>query len=183
MKIRVHPSLILWLSVLFYLSPCLVLPFLGAAAFHEMGHVLMLRKLGKPPECLTLTFSGAQMQVPSMSYQEERLSAAAGPMFSFLLGLIWPIIPATALYSISLGLVNLFPIPGLDGYRILRTTLHLKLSQEKAEKCVSTLSVIFSVFLTLTASYYAAYYDLGFWLVLLSGVLLIRCFGGRHIMD
>lgn len=118
------------------------------------------------------------MQVPSMSYREERLSAAAGPLFSFLLSLFWPLIPITALYSVLLGLVNLFPVPGLDGYRIIRTTLHLKLTQEKAEKCISIISIVFSVFLALTASFFAAYFDLGFWPVLLSAVLLIRCFCG-----
>lgn len=178
MKIHVHPSLILWLSILFYLSPGLVLPFLFAAGFHELGHALMLWKLGKSPKRLLLSFSGAKMETLPMGYREERLAAAAGPVCSFLLFLLWPVFPVTALYSFILGVINLFPVPGLDGYRILKTTLYLRVSQEKAEQMTNIISITLSMALSLCTSFLAAYFDLGLWPVILVAVFLFRSIQG-----
>lgn len=174
LKVRIHPSLILWLSILFYLSPGLVLPFLFAAGFHEAGHTLMLWKLGKSPKNLILSFSGAKLETPPMGYREERLAAAAGPMCSFLLSLLWPVLPVTALYSFILGLINLFPVPGLDGFRILKTTLYLRVSQERAEQMTNIISYAFSITLSLCTSFLAAYLGLGLWPVILVAVFLLR---------
>lgn len=177
MKLHIHPSLILWLSVLFYLSPHLVLPFLFAAAFHELGHALMLLKLKKPPLSITLSFSGAKMETPPMGYRAEGLAAAAGPICSLILSALWPLLPITAFYSMILGLVNLFPVPGLDGYRVIRSTLYLRYFPDSAESILRKISVIFSAFLTIGTSFLAAYFDLGLWPVILTLIFFIRAAG------
>ena len=177
LKIRIHPSLILWLSILFYLKGNLVLPFLFAAAFHETGHYLMLRKLRNPPHALTLCFSGAKMETLPMGYRQERLAAASGPIFSFVLTFFFPLIPLTACYSLLLGIINLFPLPGLDGYRILKTTFYQHACPENAESILQYISLIFSFVLVLTAGYLSAYLHLGLWPLAFAFVFLLRVFG------
>lgn len=176
LKIRIHPSLILWLSILFYLKGNLVLPFLLAAAFHETGHYLMLRKLGNPPHALTLCFSGAKMETLPTGYRQERLAAASGPIFSFVLAVFFPLIPLTACYSLLLGIINLLPFPGLDGYRILKTALYLHTCPEKAERILRYSSMLFSFVLVLTAGYLSAFLHLGLWPLILAASFLFRVF-------
>ena len=135
-RVSVHPSLILWLSALGYLAPRVLLPFLGAAALHELGHLLMLRRLGRMPRRLELRFSGAQLETPPLSYRQELLAASAGPLVSLLMGLLFPLAPYLAFYSVALGCFNLLPVPGLDGGRMLRCALLLRLPPGRALRVV-----------------------------------------------
>lgn len=173
-NLTIHPSLILWLSVLFYLSPELVLPFLLAAGFHEWGHYMALRIIHKPPLGLTLSFSGAKMNCSPLTYGEERLAAAAGPLCSLILALLWPILPVTGLYSLVLGMVNLLPLPGLDGYRILSTTLYQNLSPAQARKWVNASSIGISVALILGAGVISHRFDFGLWPCFLAFLFFFR---------
>ena len=73
-RISVHPSMILWLSILIYLQPRLSIAFLLAAAVHELGHVTALSLMGKPPNQLSLSFLGANMDVPALSYGQAAMA-------------------------------------------------------------------------------------------------------------
>lgn len=174
MTIQVHPSLIVWLSILFYLSPQLLLPFFLAASIHEAGHYLMLCRLKMPPSRLTISFTGAAMEIGSLSYREEVLAAAAGPTLSLILALLWPLCPKTALYSLILGLVNLFPVPGLDGYRILQGLMQEKLEPGQASMVIWVVSVCFGIILTLVSIFLSLHGRLGCWPLVLSYYFLIR---------
>lgn len=174
MKIQIHPSLILWLSVLFYLSPGLLLPFFGAVCVHEGGHYLMLVFLKKPPVSLTLSFSGGAMEIGALSYKEEVLAAISGPISSLILATFWPIFPKLCLYSLVLGLVNMIPVPGLDGYRILRGLSYSKLEPGQAGRMTVCISSLFELFLITASCYFSIRFSLGCWPMVLVAMFLIR---------
>lgn len=174
MKLSVHPSLILWLSIFFYVSPELLLPFFLASAFHELGHFLVLKKLQKPPIALNLSFSGAAMETPFLNYREELLSAAAGPIFSLLLAALWPLWPVTGMYSMILGVFNLLPVAGLDGSRILSAFLHMRCSPHTARTLCWVISIAACLVLLLWATILAFYFHFGLWPILFTGIFSLK---------
>lgn len=170
--VTVHPSLILWLSALFYLRPGLALPFLGAMGFHELGHLLALLWMKKPPLHLTLSFVGAKMETPPLGYRQTMLAAAGGPAFSLLLGLSLPAAPALGLCSLALGLFNLLPLAGLDGGKILESFLLLRLREDRARRLTAAVSLTGAGGLCLLAARTAARLDLGLWPLALAAAVL-----------
>ena len=174
MKLTVHPSLILWISVLFYLKASLLIPFLLAAALHEAGHALMLHWLDKPIRSLHLAFSGARMIAEPMTYREELLAAAAGPMASLLIALLLPLWPELGLYSLILGLFNLLPVPGLDGGRILRCLMLMVFSQDTASWICRTAAIVTALVLWGGAVDLSVVLHFGLWPPLLAGLLLCK---------
>lgn len=173
-RIQVHPSLILWLSVLWYLSSDLVVPFLLAAALHEAGHWLALCSMQKPPCSIQCSFSGAAMETPPLSYREELIAAAAGPGASLLLGLLMPLWPELGFFSLGLGLFNLLPLWGLDGGRMLRCALLLHLPEATAESVCRWVSAGTGTVLVLLAFHAAQRYHLGLWPVAAAVFLLLK---------
>ena len=174
LRIRVHPSLILWISVMFYGNPVLVCVFFLASALHEMGHILALHQMGKAPINLTLTMLGAQMEVPPLSYRQEFLAAAAGPCVSLLLTCVFPVWPALGLCSLCLGLFNLLPIPGLDGGRMLSSLLLLHLPEPTAIRIRTAAAWFSGAAVWATGMYLSLILNWGFWPVLLAAMLLIK---------
>ena len=174
MTCTVHPSLILWLSILFYLDRHILLPFFLAAALHELGHYLMLRFLGKPPHAIILGFSGAQMETRSLTYREELYAAAAGPAVSLLLGVALPLWPALAVYSVILGCFNLLPIPGLDGGRSLSSLLMMHLRPETARRICKYMAMLTALAVWGGALYLSGPLHFGMWPILLAAMLLYR---------
>jgi len=174
LKVRLRPSLILWLSVLVYLNSEVVLPFFLAAALHESGHLLVLRLLRKPAREMVLGFSGAVLETPPLGYREEFLAAAAGPLASLLLGLITPLWPLLGLWSLALGCFNLLPIPGLDGGRMLRCLALLHLSPEGAGRLTRFAALLTALGIWGTAVYCSLPGGCGLWPLLLAAGLVYR---------
>lgn len=169
-----HPSVILWLSVLGYLQPRIILPFVLSALLHESGHYLCLRALHQPPRQVTFTLSGARMETPELSYRQEFLSALAGPAVSLLFALTLPLWPMLGGYSLCLGLFNLLPLGSLDGGRMLRCLLLLHLPQENALRIFRIVNVLTGVFLLLPGLYACIFANMGLWPLLLSGALFYK---------
>lgn len=132
--LALHPALILWLSVLGYLRPRLTLGFLGAAAFHELGHLLALWAMDARPDALRLGLFGAALDIPAMGYGQSLFCYASGPLFSFLLWGLSPWLPTAAGISLCLGLFNLLPISGLDGAGMLSCLLCLRWEPARADR-------------------------------------------------
>lgn len=173
-RITVHPSLIVWLSILIYLQPRLSLGFLWAAAIHELGHVIALHLLKKPPTHLTLHGLGASMEIPALGYGQAVFAYAAGPAASLLLGLYGRLFPVTGILSLCLGLFNLLPICGLDGSGILENLLCLRLSQDAAQRIVRLISLLLCGMAVPAALFISRMYHLGLWLPVLAGLLLLK---------
>nr|WP_326184997.1 peptidase M50 [uncultured Oscillibacter sp.] len=99
---------------------------LGAAAVHELGHLLALRLLGAHVTGLRVSVLGAVLETDSgcLSYGGELLAVLAGPAANLLCALLltardgarWAVPVGTHLV---LGLFNLLPVGPLDGGRAL----------------------------------------------------------------
>ena len=146
-RISVHPSMILWLSILIYLQPRLSIAFLLAAAVHELGHVTALSLMGKPPNQLSLSFLGANMDVPALSYGQAAMAYASGPLFSLILGLYLPVCPALGLMSLAL---------------------------ETAQRTARIISIVLCMLALPFAVWAGKRYHFGLWLSALVGLLLAK---------
>lgn len=99
---------------------------LGAAAVHELGHWLVLRRLGAEVTGVRLSALGAAMETDSgrLSYGGELAAVLAGPAANFLAALAltalgggrWPVAVGA---NLVLCAFNLLPIRPLDGGRAL----------------------------------------------------------------
>ena len=174
LKCQVHPSLLLWLSILIYLRPRLALAFLLSAGLHELGHWLCLCGLGAPPKALYLSAIGAKMDTPPLSYGNTILAAAAGPLASLLGALLWPLFPTLGFFSLCLGLFNLLPLGGLDGGRILYSLLCLRLPEALARQLYLGISTAVAAGLLPLGLYLGHCWSLGLWPGLLGLLLLVK---------
>ena len=87
-RLRISPGVPLLLAAFVWLaSPLLLGAILSAAVCHELGHWLVLRRVGGRIQRLHITVFGAEMQVDDrrISYGGELLTAAAGPVSNLLL--------------------------------------------------------------------------------------------------
>ena len=174
MRLQLRPSVLLWIGLLAYFQGPMLLPFLGAAVFHELGHLLALRRMGVPPRNISIGLLGAVIETPSMSYLKELLAAAAGPGASLLLGLALPFWPLLGFYSLALACVNLLPLPGLDGGRMLRSGLLLVLPESRAHRISDAVGLLTGLVLWGLAAYGALAFHLGLWPLFLAAGLLLR---------
>lgn len=173
-KVSFHPSVILWLSVLGYLQPRIVLPFILSVLLHEGGHFLALQILKQPPRRVIFTLGGARMETPELSYQQEFWTALAGPATSLLLGLTLPLWPMLGGYSLCLGFFNLLPLGSLDGGRMLRCFLLIHFSQASAQLVFRIVTVVTGILLLLPGLYATVYAQMGLWPLLICAGLLYK---------
>lgn len=110
-RLRISPGVPLLLAAFVWLaSPLLLGAILSAAVCHELGHWLVLRRVGGRIQRLHITVFGAEMQVDDrrISYGGELLAAAAGPMSNLLL--------AAALGLLGGGGSRCISLPGRSWY-------------------------------------------------------------------
>lgn len=145
MRIRVSAVTVFFLFLLLATDrEHLALASILAAAFHECGHLAAAALLRVPLRSLRLDLMGAGLEPAEtlFSYSSEFLLAAAGPLFSFLLPVLLLLTGGSAtgfwflLSSVSLllGTLNLLPIPGFDGGRMLSSALNARLPFSAARR-------------------------------------------------
>ena len=118
-RLRISPGVPLLLAAFVWLaSPLLLGAILSAAVCHELGHWLVLRRVGGRIQRLHITVFGAEMQVDDrrISYGGELLAAAAGPVSNLLLA-------AALAWLFAESVLQDRPIPALT--KALRTALPL----------------------------------------------------------
>lgn len=137
--------------LLFTLSREELAALLLAAGIHELGHVLALFLSSVQIEGIAFTVTGPILRVASVSqWYEEALAALSGPIFGLLLWAgIEPRWPLLGEVSLFLSLLNLLPIPPLDGGRALRAILTRAFGTADAAKVCRVLTVLFSTLLLL----------------------------------
>ena len=104
----------------------MALTVLGAAAWHEFGHLLALRLCGGEARRLRVGMLGAVIEVRgAMGYGQELASALAGPLANLLAAAILGRMGCTTAAGANgvLCAFNLLPVRPLDGGRALRCAL------------------------------------------------------------
>ena len=141
------------------------------AILHEIGHLLagIILKL-KPkkieinPLGLSITFEGMGEKFKNKIEQKKILIALAGPFVNLLIILFSAFAPLgeekiLIIYAnLILLLVNLLPIYPLDGGRVLKSLLHLKLDYWTSCKIMNAVSNTITIILTIIASITVFYF-------------------------
>ncbi|MBR6781763.1 MAG: site-2 protease family protein [Clostridia bacterium] len=112
-----------------------------AALLHEIGHGVAAWGWSVPIRTLRLDLFGARMELGGLTgYAAELAVAAGGPLVSLLVAaLVWPVgifwegAEFFSLVSLGLGLLNLLPVRGLDGGRMLACALSLTAGERVSE--------------------------------------------------
>lgn len=149
--------------------------FLIGLLFHETGHTLVMALLKVPITGISFRISGAVIHAGTCSYRQEILCAAAGPAVSLLMALIG--CRLNTLYGAVNGLlfaVNMLPLYPLDGGRILKAALLLRMEEEKALHILSQVTFLICCLMMMLACWVTAELQAGIWPVFAVLVLLIR---------
>ena len=147
--------------------------FLLAVILHELGHIVAARALGVRFRRLALKRTGLCLitsEAGFPSYDDELICALGGPVagalsalvargLDYLLPCLAPFVQVFIPLSLALSLLNLLPLRGFDGARILTCFLschhrHLpSLSPTDAARVVSLLSCLVLLLLWLLSIY------------------------------
>ncbi|MBS3787309.1 site-2 protease family protein [Candidatus Bipolaricaulota bacterium] len=135
--------------------------FVGVT-IHELGHSIFAMRYGVKIENITLYVLGGVAQLEEVPTRpgEEAKMALAGPVTSFILGgIFWLLLtvldPAQAVprfllgflfyVNVAVGIFNLLPALPLDGGRILRSLLSLRISHYRATEISTRISKFLAV--------------------------------------
>ncbi len=158
--IDIEPLIEGWTPYLLGLAAAVAL--FVSVVIHELGHAVTGRVYGVETERITLWLLGGMAHFKEMPRQRgaEAVVAIAGPITSFILGgLFWVFVQFTPtemgglyfvlLYStymnILLAVFNMIPALPLDGGRVLRSLLHLKMSRLRATQISAGISRVLAV--------------------------------------
>lgn len=154
-KLSAEPSLIFPLILLFWGNSIQeIFLFLSAVALHEAGHLLCLIAFGHRPKAIRFSLVGANMEAECalLAYRKEIFLFLSGPFFNFLgcvasFFLIRMEFREEFLFfffcNAILGLFNLLPLPGLDGYGAIFSALCLLLEMDSALRILRAISRAF----------------------------------------
>jgi len=98
---------------------------LGAMVLHEAAHVMAALALGIDVKKVGLGWKGIYTVRDQGTPGKNLLVSFAGPLTNLLLILSWHWWPTFGLANLCVGAVNLLPIEGSDGLRMLRCWQHI----------------------------------------------------------
>lgn len=139
----------------------IALPFILAAAIHELGHLVAARLLKISLRSLDIGPLGATIRVREglISYKKEWLLCFAGPLFNLLsaaavaLNLHGEFSRLFCPISVMIALLNLLPLSGFDGGRMLAAAVGYAAGPSVAARTVSLTSFVTVVGLWLFSVY------------------------------
>lgn len=151
---------------------------------HELAHILAgialgykIRRLKILPFGFNVTFEKYTSKNTFKSKIERIIVAMAGPAINVMIACVWIFIDIgisyvsreTVIYSnLLLAIINLIPISPLDGGRILKELLAIKLDKVKTIKLISKITYVSIIFLTILSSIAILYYqNIGIFLAIL----------------
>lgn len=124
LKFSLDVSLYLILPILLLFCPFrFLVPWILAAAVHELGHILAAMILQIDISSIHISPSGARISMPQLENWQELLCAAAGPVLGSTLILTARYFPTLALCTFFQTIYNLLPLRNNDGERILKCLL------------------------------------------------------------
>jgi len=160
---------------------------------HELGHALVGRRFNLKIKHITLWVLGGMAEFERIPRRQgtEAVMAIAGPVTSvFLAGMVWLLMRVMAesygsvhfilaylLYmNMVLAIFNLIPALPLDGGRVLRSLLAVRISYVKATQIAATLSKVLAVALGL-----GGILTLNLWLMLIAFFIFIAVSGESRV--
>lgn len=153
MKNKIHISFlcIFLLIAILYFAPQRFPALILTVTIHELGHLCAAKLCKIKLRKLKLGILGAAI-IPHnslFSYKKELILSLGGPAVNIICALLTSpfanssyFLSSFYLYSVSLAILNLFPIKSFDGGRILYALLTSKLSPKTSEKILNTTSFI-----------------------------------------
>jgi Zn-dependent protease len=194
--IRLHITLLAMFAVLVLRFGALGVPagvvLFASVLVHELGHSIVAQRHGIRIASIDLHLLGgmAMMTQPPSQPRHEIAIAAAGPLVSLTIGAIamglatltgasfgnfsnpaWlDLIGYAAVVNLAMGIFNLFPALPMDGGRIFRAALSLKLGQLRATRAAATVSRLSAVLFIAGGMFVG-------WQLVLVGVLLLVMVG------
>ena len=155
-----------------------------SALIHEGGHEACLFLTGGRGGRLRARLSGFGIKSPVQhSYKGEIMLYLSGPLANFSLAIVFFFsIPffgdyarAGAFINLATGLSNLLPVPGYDGYGIIRTLLDCLTLPLVFYKLLSALSLMITATASALALYLLSRVGDGYWIyaIFMSGTLSI----------
>lgn len=187
------PSLIFWLAVAAFDRSLQTAAALIAALLHEGGHAAVIGLCGIRITGVTVLPYGLEMTTdrPPYSFYEEIAVNAAGcavnlltcPLFHLIgnaahgdLGYFFHLLSAS---SLTLGILNAFPIVSLDGGCVLDSALSIFLSSDTAYRTVRAVSFVFLILLWILATYVFMFSGYNYSLFAMCVWLFARIFIGQ----
>jgi Zn-dependent protease/CBS domain-containing protein len=173
--IRVHVTLLLlvaWIAVAYVfqgaglvasvLGIALVLSVFVIIVVHELGHALVARRFGiRTKDIMLLPIGGiASLERMPERPAQELAVAIVGPLINFALAGILAFVPGLfaqrlAWINVGLGVFNLIPAFPMDGGRVLRALLAMRLPAERATDIAAACGKAFAVVLGLLGFVYS----------------------------
>lgn len=149
-KLKIGFLAVLMLLTLALTSPRYFPALVCSVTLHELGHIIVAKLRGIGLSEMKLGIFGASLMPKNQffSYADEILLCLGGPVMNFLsvavcIALKLPSSSLFVMSSLALGILNLLPIHGFDGGRILRAFLLMRLSPRAAGILSKIISFIF----------------------------------------
>lgn len=151
---------------------------------HELGHIVAsrlckakIRKIKAGVFHLSMSYD-----CQGLTYKKEILVLFGGIIFNLVSAFLVYILPIPKteakeffiVASVSLALMNLYPVSVLDGGGILRAVLLMTVRYDVAEKISRTLYFIFALILWFVSSYFLLVFSGSLSLFLISVLLLMK---------
>lgn len=161
------PSLLFWVAVAVFDRSMQTASALVAALLHELGHIAVMHICGMSLTGITVLPYGLEMtssRPPSSFYEDVAVNSAgcsvnliSFPLFyclgAVIHGEIGSFLHLVSLASLTLGLLNAFPITSLDGGCVLEALLSIFLPHDTAYRTVRVVSFLFLIVLWVLATY------------------------------
>jgi len=165
MQIKLNLQIFLFIFVFFLTHQIeLYVIVLTFAIIHELGHLISGIVLKLKPKELSIMPFGISITFEDYGYKKaleikKILIALAGPLTNIVIAVFTGLfninldLKEMIIYSnILIALFNLIPIYPLDGGRILKSLLRLRISKEKTEHIVHKVSKLIIILLTAISS-------------------------------
>ena len=160
-----------------------------ASLLHEGGHILALRLYGHKVKNIKFVGFGIRIDKSCMlSYKQEIAVSLAGPLINTFLfalfGMLYAALGSRLLLEICLAnggyaFLNLFPLPPLDGYKVLKDMAFTVLQERFASDLIKSVNIVVVLMLILIFIIFvrSKYNNFSLYLVII--VLLINTLAER----
>ena len=179
--LKILPA-VFWVLLIFGFDlPHIAIITLISAIIHESGHIIAFSVITKT-FVLRSAIDGFRLKSQKkLSYKEELLVAAAGPLANLLVFVVLLPFYESSNYLLELGIINiftaisnLFVIESYDGYRIIECAALMLGFGNSALRVLKIISFASVSLFSIIALYFMKMLNAGYWLYFIFAVILIK---------